>query len=240
MKLLLVNGNTDAAITERALSHARAALPRLGIGGTAHAVTARFGAHYIASRAAAAVAAHAVLDALAEHAPGHDAAIIACFGDPGLEAARELCPLPVVGMAEASLAVGFAQAPRIGFVTGGAAWVPMLEEFCLLRGYGPDRVLVRAVTPTGGEIAAAPDAAVAQLAQAVRAVAAEGAGAVVLGGAGLAGLAPAVAAASGVAVLDSLDCALLQAARAPGPAPRPGPAPVSGLGPALTRWMAGG
>ncbi len=241
MKLLLVNGNTDPAITARALRHARAVLPALGLSGTVEAVTARFGARYIASRAAAAVAGHAVLDALAEHLPGDfTAAIIACFGDPGLEAAQELFALPVVGMAEASLAQGLARAPRIAFITGGAAWVPMLQEFCLLRGCGPDRVLVRAVAPTGGEIAADPEGAVAQLAAAARAAAAEGAGVVVLGGAGLAGLAPAVGAASGVPVLDSLDCALLHAARAKPAGARgaPTPTPTMGLAGALGALLA--
>jgi allantoin racemase len=34
---------------------------------------------------------------------GYDAAIIGCFGDPGLEAARELVSMPVVGPCEASM-----------------------------------------------------------------------------------------------------------------------------------------
>ena len=37
---------------------------------------------------------------------GLDAAIIGCFGDPGLEAARELVSMPVVGPGEASLLLG--------------------------------------------------------------------------------------------------------------------------------------
>ena len=238
MKLLLINGNTNAGITETAVAHARAALPRLGLAGEVVGVSARFGARYIASRAAAAIAQHAVLDALAEHGPGASHVIIACFGDPGLEAAKESFAGAVVGMAEASLIVGFAQASKVAFITGGAAWVPMLEEFCLIRGHGRDQVLVRAVAPDGGMIAADPDGAVAVLAAAVRAVAAEGAGAVVLGGLGLAGLAPAVAAASGVAVLDSLDCALLAVARAR-PARVASATPSEGLSPALAALLRG-
>ena len=83
MKLLLLNGNTDAAITERMAQGARRMC--------AHEIvpmTARFGARYIASRAASAVAAHAVLDSLAsvigrDNPTGDDAAIIGCCGDPG-------------------------------------------------------------------------------------------------------------------------------------------------------------
>jgi len=179
-----------------------------------------------------------VLDALAEHGAERDGIIIACVRGPGLAAAPELSTLPEVGMADASLTIGFRQASRIAFITGGAAWVPMLEEFCLLRGYSREQVLVRAVAPDGGMIAADPDGAIALLAQAARDAAAEGAGAVVLGGAGLAGLAPQVAAASGIAVLDSLDCAVLAVAEAVAQ-PSPTPTPSSGLSPALAALLAG-
>ncbi|WP_160122420.1 aspartate/glutamate racemase family protein [Rhodovarius lipocyclicus] len=237
MKLLVINGNTDAAITDLVLRHARAALPRLGLSATLVGATARFGARYIASRAASAIAGHAVLDALAEHlTPDTGAVVIACFGDPGLEAAREISPVPVVAMADASLRIAFRQAGRVALITGGAAWVPMLQEFCLVRGHGPDRVSVLAVAPTGGMIAADPQGAIALLAQAARDAAADGAGAVVLGGAGLAGLAPRVAAASGVPVLDSLDCSLIAAFDAVA-APYGQPTPTVGLSPPLTALL---
>ena len=165
MKLLLLNGNTDAAITDRLVAAARAMGPHEVVG-----MTARFGARYIATRAAAAIAAHAVLDALAEAlaepAHGYDAAIIACFGDPGLEAAREMFSIPVLGLADASIAAALEVAPTVSLLTGGAAWVPMLREFCLLRGHGPERVRVAAVAPTGDMIAAQPERALALLAEA--------------------------------------------------------------------------
>ncbi|MBR0654077.1 aspartate/glutamate racemase family protein [Plastoroseomonas arctica] len=240
MKLLLINGNTDPAITALILGRAQAALPRLGLGHLRlEAVTARFGARYIATRAAVAIAGHAVLDALATNLrPDHAGAIIACFGEPGLEAAREILPIPVQGMAEASLAIGHRIAPRIAFLTGGAGWVPMLEEFCLARGLGADRVLVHAVAPTGDMIAANPEAALALLAEATRAAAAEGCGAVVLGGAGLAGLAQRLSDAVPVPVLDSLDCALLRAAEAGAQATAGvAQAPQAGLSPALAALL---
>lgn len=246
MRLLLLNGNTDPAITDLVAARAAEALPRLGLP-PAELVpaTAPFGARYIATRAAVAIAGHAVLAALAEHIGpdnprGFDAAIIACFGEPGIEAARELLPIPVHGMAEASLAAALAIAPRIALLTGGAAWIPMLEEFALIRGHGPDRVLVRGVAPTGDMIARDPEGAIALLAEAATQAAADGAGAVVLGGAGLAGLAQRVAPRVPVPVLDSLDCALAAALchRATLP-PRAPQAPQHALSPALARLMAG-
>lgn len=228
MKLLLLNGNTDAGITARMAEAAR--------GLCAHEIvpaTARFGARYIASRAASAVAGHAVLDALAEHVgadnpAGYDAAIIACFGDPGLDAAREVMPIPVLGLADASIAAATRMAPVVSLLTGGAAWVPMLREFALLRGFGPDRVRVAAVAPTGDMIARDPEGALALLAEAARAEAASGAGCVVLGGAGLVGLAARLRPMVPVPVLDCLEATLGEVERTLA-APARKPAPTVGL-----------
>ena len=244
MRLLLLNGNTDPAITALLATRAAEAIPRLRLpAADLVPATAPFGARYISTRAAVAVAGHAVLAALADHV-GHDnpggytAAVIACFGEPGIEAARELLPIPVVGMAEASIAAALAIAPRIALLTGGALWVPMLEEFALIRGFGRDRVAVRGVAPTGDMIARDPDGAAALLAEAARAAAQDGAGAVVLGGAGLAGIAPRIAPHVPVPVLDSLDCALV-AALGPRAVPaRVAQAPLVGVSEPLRRWFA--
>ncbi|MGG5887423.1 aspartate/glutamate racemase family protein [Falsiroseomonas sp. HC035] len=185
MNLLLINANTSADITARLVGIARAIAPQ---GVTITGATGRFGARYIASRASSAIAAHAAIDAYAEHGAGADAVLIGCFGDPGLDALRELAPVPVLGLADASAAA--ARGRRFGVVTGGAAWKPMLEEFFAARGYGTQLAGVRTVAPTGGEIARDPDAALALLAETCRdCVEQDGAEVVILGGAGLAGLA---------------------------------------------------
>jgi allantoin racemase len=239
MKLLLLNGNTDPTITERMAQGAR------GMG--AHEIvplTARFGARYIASRAAAAVAAHAVLDALAteigrDNPQGFDAAIIGCFGDPGLEAARECFPIPIIGMADAAIQAALRVSPRVAVLTGGAAWVPMLEEFFLLRGLGPDRVRVAAIPPTGDMIAREPARAAGLLAETARGEIARGAGVILLGGAGLVGLDALLAPQLTVPVLDGLRCAIeaaetATAARLLGPV-----APSIGLSDPLARALVG-
>lgn len=239
MKLLLLNGNTDPAITERMAQ---------GAGGMcAHEIvplTAPFGARYIASRAAAAVAAHAVLDALAgeigrENPKGYDAAIIGCFGDPGLEAARECFPIPIIGMADAAIFAALRVAPRVAVLTGGAAWVPMLEEFFLLRGLGPDRVRVAAIPPTGDMIAREPARAAGLLAETARGEIARGAGVILLGGAGLVGLDALVAPHVTVPVLDGLRCAIEAAETAMAARMLGSVAPSIGLSAPLARTLAG-
>ncbi|MFC3127027.1 aspartate/glutamate racemase family protein [Pseudoroseomonas globiformis] len=238
MRILLLNGNTDAALTDRMLSLAEAALPRLGLGHVSLVpATARFGARYIASRVAAAIAGHAVLERVSEHASSVEAIAIACFGDPALDAARELAGIPVAGMADASLQAALPLAPRVALLTGGAAWVPMLEEFIVSRGVAPERVLVRAVTPTGDMIARHPERALDMLSIAASEAVADGAGVVVLGGAGLAGLAPRLAPRLAVPVLDSLDCLLVMAAQPHAIPSPPARTPTLGLAPALAQRL---
>ncbi len=239
MRILLINANTTAAMTDRLVAMGDALAPP---GIRFQGATGRFGARYIASRAAAAIAAHATLDAYAEHGAGAAAVLIGCFGEPGLDALREIAPVPVRGLAEAAAEAALAQAPRFGVVTGGAAWGPMLTEFYGARGLGGALAGVRTVAPTGGEIARDPDGALAVLAEACRAsAAADGAGVVILGGAGLAGLAPRVAELAGVPVICSVEAGLraaIAAAAAPGAAlPPPAGVETVGLSPALAQFL---
>ena len=239
MRILVINPNTTEAVTERVVEHVR----RIAPSATIVPATGRFGARYIASRAAAAIAGHAALDAYAAFGADCDAVYLACFGDPGLLALREIAPVPVVGMAEAACREA-AAAGRFSIVTGGTAWQPMLSEFVALLGLSDRLAGIRATNATGGEIHRDPDAALADLVAACRACAeADGAQTVILGGAGLAGLAERIRPEVPVPVLCSVEAgtrAVLAAAAQPGPAPsRHRPTDVTGLSPALARLLAG-
>ncbi|PWS37035.1 Asp/Glu racemase [Falsiroseomonas bella] len=239
MRILLINGNTTEAITTRLVAIAQRLAPS---GVTFEGATARFGARYIASRAASAVAAHAVLDSYAEHGAGADAVLIGCFGDPGLDALREVAPVPVLGLADASAAAALRLAPRFGVVTGGVAWGPMLQEFFAARGHAAQLAGVRTVAPSGGEIARDPEGALAMLAAACRASAEQdGAGAVILGGAGLAGMAGRLADRVPVPVICSVEAGVREAITALGGKPAGlvphTPVETVGLSPALARLL---
>ena len=106
MKILFINPNITDSITEVMASEARrSASPGTEI----VAVTAKFGTLYIENRVEAAIASHAVLEALAEYRADCDAAIISAFGDPGLHAARELMDIPVLGISEAAFLIAYTQ-----------------------------------------------------------------------------------------------------------------------------------
>lgn len=246
MHILLINPNTTEAITTRMVTLAHAMAPR---GVTFTGATGRFGARYIASRAASAIAAHATLDCFAAHGAGADAVLLGCFGDPGLDALREVSPVPVVGMADAACLAACLHGRRFAIVTGGERWGPMLEEFCAARGLRDRLAAVRTVAPTGAEIAADPAGSRALLAAACsEAVRADGAEVVILAGAGLAGLADDLKPLVPVPVLCSLAegvRAVLTAAAAGVRKPRAGsfamtpPVETVGLPPELARLFGG-
>ncbi|MBC7577470.1 MAG: aspartate/glutamate racemase family protein [Tardiphaga sp.] len=218
MRILLINPNTTDSVTALVARHVAAIA---GDAATLKPVTGAFGARYISTRASAAIAGHAALDALATHADGCDAVYLACFGDPGLLALREVATIPVVGMAEASCLEACRRGRRFAIVTGGALWGPMLTEFVGSHGLAERMTAVRAIAPTGGEVAENPDAALAQLAAACTACATEdGADIVILGGAALAGLAARIQPMVPVPVLCSVEAgtrAVIAAAHTPLP-----------------------
>jgi Asp/Glu/hydantoin racemase len=206
MRILFLNPNTSAHLTELGARVARkVARPETEIIPT----TGRFGARYITTRAAAAVAGHAVLDAFAREEKKADVVLIACFGDPGLFALRELAPVPVVGMAEASCRIASTLGRKFSIVTGGHRWGPMLEEFVAAIGLAANLASVKTMAPSGDEVAANPDAALDILVSTCVAAAKEdGAEAVILGGLGLAGLAEAIASRVPVPVIDNVVAAV--------------------------------
>lgn len=206
VEILLINPNTTASMTALVLKTAWAfARP----GTVLRAAGAAFGPRHVASRAAYAVAGHAALDALANDRGRRDAVVLACFGDPGLAALKEVSDVPVVGLAEASMLQACSLGRRFSIVTGGTRWQAMLEEFAAAQGFSARLASVRTVAPTGADIARDPKAALATLARACTAcVRADGADVVILGGAGLAGLAAKLGPKVEVPLLDGVACAV--------------------------------
>lgn len=100
-RIAVVNPNTTQAMTD---TMARVCARVVDPGTEVLAVTNRTGAASIESHYDEALA---VPGLLAEVAAGEQAGVagfvIACFGDPGLDAARELASGPVVGIAEAGM-----------------------------------------------------------------------------------------------------------------------------------------
>lgn len=239
-QVLIINPNTRADMTETVVQAARQAWPGVEV----KAATGRFGGLYIASRAAFAIAGHAALEAFAEHGAGCDAVLLACFGDPGLDALREISPVPVIGLVEAAALEASAGGARYAIVTGGLRWGPMLEEMVRLRRLDATLAGIHTIPPTGGAIASDPDAFRDVLVEACRhCVTAHGAERVILGGAGLIGLAARVQPYVDVPVICSVEAgfrataAVLAQPETTRLPPQPDGVASIGLVPALARHL---
>jgi allantoin racemase len=243
-EILLINPNTMESMTNLVLETAKTFASK---GTTLRAVSGAFGPRYIASRVGYAIAGHAAVDAFANDTGHKDAIVLACFGDPGLAALKEISPVPVVGMADASILQACALGGRFSIVTGGERWQSMLEEFVAGMGLSSRLASVRTVAPTGADIARNPKAAMALLAKGCQAcVKDDRADVVILGGAGLAGLAARLAGEVEVPLLDGVACAISTAeglaAQKPSKArtgrlSKTAPVESVGLSPALARLI---
>lgn len=191
MKLLVINPNISRRVTATAVTAARAAAkPGTMIVG----VTAPFGVAYVATRSENVVAAHATLTALAGRLAkdAFDGVIIAAFTDPGLDAACELAPCPVAGMARAAIARAVKMVDRFAIVTAAPSLVAVLQD--LVRAYGHAKRCVGVVSMPAGAVDLAGDVgrSVDVLARLSETAIKKGAEAIVLGGAPLAAVANAI------------------------------------------------
>lgn len=84
-----------------------------------------------------------LLMALRAEAEGADAAAIYCFSDPAAEACREKLSIPVIGGAQAAMAMAALTGRRIAVILTDPARIPEKELF--LRGLGIDPGRIAAV-----------------------------------------------------------------------------------------------
>jgi allantoin racemase len=205
MRVLVLNANTNEAMTAHAVAAAQRLAPEITFTGA----TGRFGSTHIGTRATYVIASHAAVDCYAAQTEKFDAIILACFGDPGLGALQDLADVPVFGMAEtAAQAANEVQRP-FSIVTGGKRWVPMLTEY--LTGLGLTKYLasIRVIESTGSQVLADPEGNLTRLADACRTAAGnDGAERVILGGAGLIGIAAQIADRVPVPLMDCLEPAV--------------------------------
>lgn len=205
MKLLLINPNTSAAMTQGIGEAARAvAAP----GTEVLAVHPSFGPASIEGHFDDVFGAAGVAEQL-RLAPAHDAVVIACFGDPGLDAARELTRAPVLGIAEAAFHAASFLATGFSVVTTMTRTCVIAER--LVQRYGFERSC-RGIHGTDIpvlDLESCGEDTVARIEAASRdALARDRSGAIVLGCAGMATLTAQLQQRLGVPVIDGVAVAV--------------------------------
>ncbi|MEM5529805.1 aspartate/glutamate racemase family protein [Gammaproteobacteria bacterium AS21] len=133
MQIQIINPNTSSAMTQSMVQSVQdIVLPGTQI----IASTPLHGPKSIECAVDEVIASAALLDQIQiGKEQGVDAHIIACFGDPALDAARELADAPVIGIAEAAFQVASLISHRFAIVTTLARTVPASEYLLYKYGY---------------------------------------------------------------------------------------------------------
>ena len=207
MKIRVINPNTSAAMTAK-IAHAAVAVAAPGT--LIDAVQPSFGAPSIEGHHDDVWAAAGVAEQVrAGEAAGADAYVIACFGDPGLHAARELARGPVIGIAEAAFHCASLLATGFSVVTTLTRTCVIAEHLVLQYGFerrcrgihGTDIAVLELDDP-------ASDAYARILACSREALARDRSDAIVLGCAGMADLCLRLQTELGIPVVDGVAAAV--------------------------------
>lgn len=244
MRLLVINPNISESVSQLIGTEAR----RVASPGTEITMlTAPFGVAYIETRFEALIGAYAAAVLVAEHARGHDAVIIAAFGDPGVAGIREVLEIPVVGLSDSALTSACLLGKRFSIVAISrriTAWYrEAVEHNGLISRLASIRCLDEPLRDIGS---VQTDQAMRLRELCATAVDQDGADVIILAGAPLAGLGRSIADQIPVPVVDGVSSAVRQAeslaalhpgaARAGGFAPPPAK-PNAGLPEALQELL---
>lgn len=209
MRLLVINPNISESVTALIEAEAR----RSASPDTALTMkTAPLGVAYIETRFEAMIGAYATAQLAAEHQPGHDAVIVAAFGDPGLSALREVMPVPVLGMTESALASACLLGQRFSIIAISRRIQAWYREVVQANGLEGRLASIRSLEQPLGRI----DTIQTDHLDALRrlsdaAVEEDGADVIILAGAPLAGLARSLKGQLPVPVVDGVSSAVCHA-----------------------------
>ncbi|MGH4031122.1 aspartate/glutamate racemase family protein [Actinomycetota bacterium Odt1-20B] len=206
MRILVVNVNTTAAITESIGAQAASAASE---GTEIVPLTPEFGAESIEGNYESYLAAVAVMETVRSYPHPFDAVIQAGYGEHGREGLQELLDVPVVDITEAAASTAQFLGHSYAVVTTLDRTVPLIEDRLKLAGLSDRCASVRASGLAVLDLERDPDAAVEAIVdQAVRAVEDDKAEVVCLGCGGMAGLAERVVERTGVPVVDGVTAAV--------------------------------
>ena len=141
--ILVVNPNTSEDMT--------AAIDRVGqvaAGTSATVVTLRSqqGPHTIEGPLDAALGVAGMLEVIGAYTQPFDAVVVACFGDPGVDALRVLVRVPVIGIAAASFIQAAFLSQRFAIVTPAVRHARTLR--CRDRRHGDKAAVSRYLSDT--------------------------------------------------------------------------------------------
>jgi allantoin racemase len=202
MRILVINPNTSPEMTE---DIGRAATRYARSDTEVVTVCPPWGPRSIEGHMEEVLAAHATVEVIADNRDAYDGFVIACFGDPGLYAAREVTSVPVVGIAEAAMLTACTVAHRFSVVTVLPRILPLLHDLVRANGLESRCASIRSTSLSVLEIEADPERAAKEiLAESWKAIKEDEAEAICLGCAGMGPLDKKIQGALGVPVIDGV------------------------------------
>lgn len=108
-------------------------------------LTPNVGPESVESRVEAALSARVIAQQVDERAAEFDGFLIGCFGEPGLEAARELIDKPVIGSASAAFHIAAQLGETVSCITVLDSVVPLIRDRILATGLEDVVTDVRAI-----------------------------------------------------------------------------------------------
>jgi len=125
MKLLVINPNTSDAMTE----DIKQTVARVKRNETEVAVLhPDFGPEALESFYDYQLASMGMIRMIKSRSMDYDGVLVACFGDPGLYALKEICDCPVIGIAEASFSAACLLGARFSVLAASEKAIPMMEN----------------------------------------------------------------------------------------------------------------
>jgi allantoin racemase len=203
-RITVINPNTSTELTDTIVAAAQAVS---GAGVTVVGANPSVGVRSVESHAEEAIAAVGVLEQIREHRAATDAFVVACFGDTGVQAAREVATCPVVGMTEAALQTACLVAHRFVVITMPPRTIAHSDRVVQALGL-EHRCAVVAVDVPVAELVGGSTHLLDAFAEAARTAIGDGSEAVVLGCAGLADLVQPLSEVLGVPVIDGVAAAV--------------------------------
>src|SRR5882757_9948336 len=169
MKLLVVNVNTTAAMTDTIAASARSVA---AAGTEIIGLTPTFGAESVEGNFESYLAAVAVMNVVVTYPDPFDAVIQAGFGEHGREGLQELLDVPVIDITEAAAHTACLVGRRYSIVTTLDRTVPLIEDRLLLAGLDRRCASIRAtglgVLELERDLSRTAEAIIEQALQAVR------------------------------------------------------------------------
>lgn len=206
MNLLVLNPNTSEAMTE----DIRRTVERVRSAETSVTVTAPdFGPEALESFYDYTLSGFGICRLLEKEKDSYDGILIACYGDPGLYAAKELCSCPVLGIAETSMAMSLLMGSRFSILTASEKAVPMMENMVFQYGLQDRLAGIFSINMSVIDAESDQNKTVQRLIETGKKAVSKGAEVLILGCAGMTGFGGPVGRALGVPVVDPVESAFL-------------------------------